>query len=56
MGMRIPSNRAAPALSQSSVAQWQQRQQVKDLQMPVTPPTAPPKPTATSGHLLNVVA
>jgi len=57
MGMRIPSGGAAPAPSQSSVAQWQQRQQqVKTMQTPVTPPAAPPKPTATGGHLLNVVA
>jgi hypothetical protein len=55
--MRIPSGNAAQAPSQSSVAQWQQRQQqVKALQTPVSPPPAPPKPTATGGHLLNVVA
>jgi hypothetical protein len=52
MGMRIPSGGAAAAASQSSVAQWQQK--APPLPAPAAP--AAPKPTATSGHVLNVVA
>ena len=55
MGMRISSGGAAPAASQSSVAQWQQ-QQVKTLTQAATPVSAPSKPTATLGNNLNVVA
>jgi len=55
--MRIPSGGAAQAPSQSSVAQWQQRQQqVKSLPPPAAPAVAPARPTATHGNLLNVVA
>ena len=55
MGMRIPSGGAAPAISQSSVAQWQQ-QQVKALTQAVAPAPAASKPTATIGNNLHVVA
>jgi hypothetical protein len=57
MGMRIAASGPAQASSQSSVAQWQQRQ----LQVPVQPPVsnappAPAKPTANLGNHLNIVA
>ena len=54
MGMRVPSGSAAPPVSQSSVAQWQQRQ--PKIQIPSPPPPAPPRPTSTTGNHLNVVA
>ncbi len=55
MGMRIGGGTpSAPAASQSSVAQWQQRL----LQAQVQPPPAPvtPKPTATLGNNVNAFA
>ena len=58
MGMRISgSGPPAQAVSQSSVAQWQQRMQLAQLQaqpQPVAP--VAPKPTETLGNRVDTYA
>ena len=58
MEMRIPSGGAAAAPAQSSVAQWQRRASQAQLQASVSniAQPAPPKPTATLGNNLKLVA
>jgi hypothetical protein len=57
MGMRIESgSSSAQAVSQSTVAQWQQLiQQAKPQPQPTVAPV-PPKPTETAGNFVNTYA
>lgn len=55
MGMRIPGGGSTPApVSQSTVAQWQQRMQ-QAVPLPPPPPVVP-KPTETLGNSVNTFA
>ena len=57
MGMRIPSNTAAAATSQSTVAQWQQRTQQAQIKAVESAPTpAPSKPAPGTGLHVNLTA
>ncbi len=58
MGMRISSGGAPPAqaVSQSSVAQWQQRIQQAQPKPAAPEPQVVPKPTATLGNRIDTHA